>query len=123
MSDPNGNYQATVSDPLIGYTPPLAGPDFFGSGSPEGVVTSGPGATYVDTDGGSLYFKQSGTGNTGWTLVTGGGGGTTQVFFGTGDPNGSVTATRPAVFYDALGNVWSKTSSGSSNTGWDRIIG
>ncbi len=41
----------------------------FGSGSPEGVITAPIGATYHRTDGGastSNYFKESGTGNTGW---------------------------------------------------------
>lgn len=44
-----------------------SGGNFSGSGSPEGVVTASPGATYVDTDSpGALYFKRIGTGNTGW---------------------------------------------------------
>jgi hypothetical protein len=41
-----------------------------GTGSPEGVVTAGIGSIYLRTDGGastSLYVKESGTGNTGWT--------------------------------------------------------
>lgn len=43
------------------------GGNFSGSGSPEGVVTASPGATYTDTDApGTLYFKRTGTGNTGW---------------------------------------------------------
>jgi len=39
-----------------------------GSGSPEGVVTAGPGSLYTDSTAGALYLKTSGTGNTGWTL-------------------------------------------------------
>ena len=42
---------------------------FYGLGSPEGVVTAGIGSTYQRTDGGantSFYVKESGTGNTGW---------------------------------------------------------
>jgi hypothetical protein len=41
-----------------------------GTGSPEGVVTAGIGSIYSRTDGGastSLYVKESGAGNTGWT--------------------------------------------------------
>ncbi len=41
-----------------------------GSGSPEGVVTAPVGSLYTRTDGGSgttLYVKESGTGDTGWT--------------------------------------------------------
>ena len=45
-----------------------------------------------------------------------------QVFFGTGDPNGVVTATRPAVFYDDVGAVWLKTGSGTNDTGWELVI-
>lgn len=48
-------------------TLPLDG--LVGSGSPEGVVAAPVGSTYRRTDGGagtSHYFKESGTGNTGW---------------------------------------------------------
>lgn len=41
----------------------------YGSGSPEGVITSSPGGLYCDTDGGAgvtLYVKESGNSNTGW---------------------------------------------------------
>jgi hypothetical protein len=41
-----------------------------GSGSPEGVVTAPAGSLYLCTDGGvggSIFVKESGTGNTGWT--------------------------------------------------------
>lgn len=48
----------------------VSGPlDTFGVGSPEGMVTAPVGSTYRRTDGGggtSHYFKESGTGNTGW---------------------------------------------------------
>jgi plastocyanin len=43
--------------------------DFFGTGSPESVVTASIGSTYRRTDGGAsttFYVKESGTGNTGW---------------------------------------------------------
>lgn len=43
--------------------------DFFGSGSPEGVVTGGVGSTYRRTDGAAgsvFYVKEAGSGNTGW---------------------------------------------------------
>lgn len=40
---------------------------FSGSGSPEGVVTANPGATYVRTDTSGFWYKVTGTGtNTGW---------------------------------------------------------
>jgi hypothetical protein len=43
---------------------------FSGAGSPEGVVAAPVGSLYSDTEGGedsTLYVKESGTGNTGWT--------------------------------------------------------
>ncbi len=43
--------------------------DFWGSGTPEGVITAVIGSTFRRTDGGastSFYVKESGTGNTGW---------------------------------------------------------
>lgn len=51
-----------------------------------------------------------------------GGGGATEVYFGTGDPNGVQTATRPAIFYSADGALWHKTTVGNTNTGWLQII-
>jgi hypothetical protein len=53
----------------VSTTGPL---DTGGTGSPEGVVTAPPGSTYRRTDGGegtSFYFKESGTGNTGWVTA------------------------------------------------------
>lgn len=49
-----------------------------GTNSPEGVVTSPPGAYYLNTLGGAgttLYVKEDGFGNTGWVGVGAGGGG------------------------------------------------
>lgn len=42
---------------------------FFGSGSPEGVKTAGPGSVYFNSSGGTgttMYVKETGSGNTGW---------------------------------------------------------
>lgn len=53
---------------------PGLGPlSFEGTGSPEGAVTAGVGATYQQTDGlygAVLWVKLSGAGNTGWTRVS-----------------------------------------------------
>ena len=49
-----------------------------GTGSPEGSVTADVGVLYERSDGGagtSLYVKQSGSGDTGWTAMGAGGGG------------------------------------------------
>lgn len=43
-----------------------------GSGSPEGSITASVGSIYQRTDGGSgttIYMKESGVGNTGWTAI------------------------------------------------------
>lgn len=43
--------------------------DFYGSNSPEGVLTAGISSTYRRSNGGAnttFYVKESGTGNTGW---------------------------------------------------------
>lgn len=45
-------------------------PQLQGSGSPEGVVSGRVGNLYTDTLNGKLYFKKSGTGNTGWQALT-----------------------------------------------------
>ena len=41
-----------------------------GTGSPEGVVSADPGSLYLDNGGGPPYYKNTGTGNTGWVLMT-----------------------------------------------------
>lgn len=41
-----------------------------GAGSPEGVVTSNPGSIYLNSSGGPPYYKNTGTGNTGWVLMS-----------------------------------------------------
>jgi hypothetical protein len=43
-----------------------------GSGSPESVITAPVGSVYMRTDGGhqtALYYKDTGTGNTGWRVI------------------------------------------------------
>lgn len=40
------------------------------AGSPEGAVTANKGSLCSDTTNGELYIKNTGTGNTGWKLVT-----------------------------------------------------
>lgn len=52
--------------------------DTVGVGTPEGVVTASPGATYRNYSGGAsttVYVKESGAGNTGWVALGSGGGG------------------------------------------------
>lgn len=42
-----------------------------GTGSPEGVVTRSPGAFYLDTSTENLWYKLTGSGNTGWRQLIG----------------------------------------------------
>jgi hypothetical protein len=42
----------------------------FNNGSPEGVVTAGPGSLCLNLAGGPPYQKSSGSGNTGWVIMT-----------------------------------------------------
>lgn len=58
--DPSSNVEAHFSS---------SAPYLLGSGSPEGVFTSGPGGEYRDVVSGYTYRKRSGTGNTGWQQV------------------------------------------------------
>lgn len=45
------------------------------------------------------------------------------IYFGTdADPNGNVTATRPATYYNDVGNVWVKTNAGNNSSGWSQIM-
>lgn len=68
----NNAFSGTTGEML---TPPTSGvglvaKQFFGSGTPESVVTAPIGSIYLNTAGGAsttLYVKTSGTGNTGWT--------------------------------------------------------
>lgn len=67
-------------------------PTYAGTGSPEGVVTGGPGALYIDYATGQVYVHRAGTvGTTGWEPLTT----TVAGYYG---PNGSGngrTATTP----------------------------
>lgn len=75
----------------IGFNAGTFGSNLFeGSGSPEGVVTARIGSVYLNTAGGAgstWYYKESGTGNTGWIAVGG-----SMITFGTGDTTTTTTA-------------------------------
>lgn len=80
--------------PRVGFNAgTTAGAQLFeGTGSPEGVVTARPGSMYLNTSGGqatSIYYKETGTGNTGWIGIGG-----SAIVFGAGD----VTTAATAVF-------------------------
>ncbi len=96
------NFNGSVGDhndvgvtirPNIGFNAGTFGSQLFsGTGSPEGVITARISSVYLRTDGGqatAVYYKESGTGNTGWMGIGGG-----VIVFGTG----STTTVATAVF-------------------------
>jgi hypothetical protein len=46
-------------------------PQFSAARSPEGTYVANPGATFQDTSTGAVYLKVTGTGATGWAVVSG----------------------------------------------------
>lgn len=97
--------------------------DSSGAGSPEGVVTAPPGSTYRNTTGGAgttLYDKESGTGNTGWAPVGSGGGGGSNLT-GSGAPEGAITASPGARYWDTVGKRDYVKDNGIGNTGWQEL--
>lgn len=53
---------------LFGAAASAAATRLYGIGSPEGVVPGDPGFSYIDTSARQIYWKESGTGTTGWQL-------------------------------------------------------
>ncbi len=112
--DQYGNYRAN-----LGPVPPNPTPTYgyiqLVAGNPTSLGTTGPAGSFAfDTVGLVLYYTADGST---WTASSGSGA-TTQVYSGTGDPNGVVTATAPALYYDTnSGILYQKT--GSGNTGWN----
>jgi len=109
-----------------------------GAGSPESVVTGAVGSVYLRTDGGSttsVYFKESGTGNTGWisnTPVRASGLPVPIIYVGptvsdpslrsgSGTPEGSIAAPVGSVYLRTDGasttSIYFKEA-GTGNTGW-----
>lgn len=81
-------------------------PDFAGSGSPEGSQAAAVGKSYVDSTNGALYFKLSGSGDTGWTIAGG---------YSPDDDSGSAISgyglindigVSPVVLSDGTGGNW-----------------
>lgn len=51
-----------------------------------------------------------------------GGGGTQRVFHGPSDPNGSVVAPDPAIYYGDDGSLWAKYNGVTDDQGWEPLI-
>lgn len=113
---PYGNYQANLGPEPPNPTP-LIGMINMVSGNPTTMgFTSTPNSFAFDTVGLVLYESNDGVT---WTAVTAGGTpAVIQVFSGHGNPNGVVTATGPALYYDLDTQVlYEKTGSGAN--GWN----
>jgi len=97
--------------------------NLYGSGSPEGVVTANVGQGYVNINNGNFWVKQTGTQNTGWVQVSGGGGGDNNLT-GNGSPVGVKTPDYIGQYYtnfDTEGGIW--VSTGLTNADWRVYLG
>lgn len=116
--DSYGNYfPLPKGDPIVGTTASSGGGIVSGNGNPNTLgFTALPDTLYFNTDGSNTIYTT--TDGTTWVSFAGGGGGSTQVYSGHGSPNGVVTATAPALYYDLdTGVLYQKT--GGGNTGWN----
>lgn len=90
--------------PRIGFNAGTFGANLFtGDGSPEGVITARIGSMYLRRDGGqgtSVYYKESGTGNTGWVALGG-----APLVFGAQDAGTVATALYMAPGWIAAANA------------------
>ncbi|MEM6378819.1 MAG: hypothetical protein AAF705_11405 [Bacteroidota bacterium] len=95
---------------------------FRGTGSPESSISAGIGSTFHRTDGAagtSFYFKESGTGNTGWIAK-----GITNQLTGLGTPAGSITPQFIGQIYidtTTSGSEVGYLAIGIANTDWKQI--
>lgn len=109
-----------------------------GTGNPDGVVSAAVGSIYLRTDGGpltSIYFKETGAGNTGWVAnaavssgvfyspltYVGSNSTSPSITAGSGIPEGTVTASVGSIYLRSDGGATTSIyykEAGSSNTGW-----
>lgn len=118
--DAFGNYVVGVVPIAVNPLPTSGGgaSGLKGVGSPEGVETGSVGQTYKDTATGDVYIFFGTAGETtGWELL-----GSDGIIYGSGaDPNGVVTATRPAIYYGSDGSVWLRMTAGT-NSVWEQKL-
>lgn len=94
------NVNGSAVIPRVGFNAGTLGANLYeGDGSPEGVVTARIGSMYLRRDGGqatAVYYKEAGTGNTGWIGIGG-----APLFWGVGDAGTVATALFMAPGYIA----------------------
>lgn len=101
-----------------------------GSGSPEGVRIGNPGQRYRDLDTDDLYMKTSGTQEKGWQLIgkygeTGAVGAANSTIYSAVSPVDVISITGPALCIGTgavNGQVWVKTTQGSSSADWYPLL-
>lgn len=109
---------------------------YSNAGTPEGSVTAPTGAWCLDITNGNLYFKASGSGNTGWTGVTSrqgffqsaffnnGGTGTYYFQWGDGDEQTVTSANRARLWMPYSGVIQRMllTCGDSLNSDWAILV-
>jgi hypothetical protein len=120
---PNDSEQRSLTK-IVDILGSGGGTNLSGSGSPEGSVVGTVGQGYVNTNNGNYWVKQTGTGNTGWVIVTGGGSGHDNIT-GSGSPVGVKTPDYIGQYYTNLdspeGGIW--VSTGITNADWRVYVG
>lgn len=92
-----------------------------GEGNPEGnVLGFWPGDTYVNTDD-NTYWYFNGDPNTtnGWFQIVAG---STGLFLTSGNPEGVLTASPPAIAVDTTNRIMYLKLTGNGNTGWIELL-
>lgn len=95
---------------------------FVQAGDPGAI---GAGKVWVDTSGGTGLWvvKVRNAADSGWETMSTGAGSAQKVFFGTfADPTGNVTAIRPAMYYNDVGNLYVKTNATEDTAGWNKLL-
>jgi hypothetical protein len=137
MSDEYLGFRSGFTAPSASRALPVVvndpGDTLYGDGSPEGVVNAFPGMRYIDNGTSALWIKAIGVQSLGWIETGAFGSGAVsisgtsgKVFSTPADPNGVLSANGAAVAIgsgDVAGKIWVKSSSGTSDSDWNLLIG
>jgi hypothetical protein len=106
---------------IIGCTTPGSGTVDIrsGTGTPEGVVVGTVGDIFLRTNGGAattMYVKESGSGNTGWSAVGGGGGSPHAILSTTHSDSLSATVTQGDLIFANTTPAWARLAKDTNAT-------
>lgn len=76
----SGNFGLPVAGAVVDKAIAFFEAMYTGSGTPEGAVVAPTGSFYFDITNGAFYTKTSGSGDSGWELGAGSGGGVSEAF-------------------------------------------